>query len=123
MWRWDSNSRPLCHLPQHDLDQGSRTKINHFTWTSLPPFSCGVLKYKICGIWPLVGFVPLKLNEHDVNVKVVPSGPLTVEVPPSPLLVRPPWLRSRRPYLTCGRIATGFSNLSSAMSLTQSSEE
>jgi hypothetical protein len=45
-----------------------------------------VLKYRTCGIWPRVGFVPLKLSEHDVKVNVVPSGPFTVDVPPSPLL-------------------------------------
>ena len=39
-------------------------------------FSCGELKYKICGNWPRVGFVPLKLKEHEVKLNIVPSGPI-----------------------------------------------
>ena len=48
--------------------------------------------------------------------------PLTEDTPPSPFEVRPPWLRNRNAYLTWGLIGTARSNLSSAMSPTQSSE-
>lgn len=45
--------------------------------------------------------VPLLLREQAVKVKVVPSGHLTLLIPPSPLNVLcNPWLRSRSAYLT-----------------------
>ena len=89
---------------------------------SCTSLSWGELKYKIWGNWPRVGFVPLKLKEHEVKLNVVPSGPLTEDTPPSPFEVRPPWLRNRNAYLTWGLIGTARSNLSSAMSPTQSSD-
>ena len=57
--------------------------------------------YALTNLKPLNFLYEIKLLGiyQEVNVKVVPSGPLTVDVPPSPLLVRPPWLRSRSPYL------------------------
>ena len=64
----------------------------------------------------------MKLSEQEVKVKVVPSEPRTVDWPPSPLLVRAPWLRSLSAYLVCGTTVTGLSNLMTAMSPTQSSE-
>lgn len=44
--------------------------------------------------------VPLKLKEHEENVKTVPSPPLTEVKPPSPLLVLPPRFRNRIAYFT-----------------------
>jgi len=65
--------------------------------------------------------VPLKLKEQAVKVNVVPSAPLTMLKPPSPLLVRPPRFRNLIAYLMFSFMSTGLSNFNSTMSLMQSS--
>lgn len=64
---------------------------------------------------------PLKLREQAVKVNVVPSAPLTMLRPPSPLLVRPPRFRNLIAYLIFSFMSTGLSNFNSTMSLMQSS--
>lgn len=78
--------------------------------------------YHLCSLFCLrYNNLPLKLNEQAEKVKDVPSGPLTIRKPPSPLLVRPPRFLSLMAYLTFSLIAIGLSNFNSTMSFTQSS--
>lgn len=52
----------------------------------------------ICGNCPRIWLVPLLLSEHEVKVKVVPSGHFTLLRPPSPFRVRGPWFLKRTAY-------------------------